>query len=72
MAASGGFESNLDWLREAWGPPADNFIVRGTPYNMGRVLKLLLDRGREGGRRPDAGPLRRDRRARARNSTAAS
>ena len=31
----GGFESNLDWLREAWGPPADNFIVRGTPYNIG-------------------------------------
>ena len=33
---AGGFESNLAWLREAWGPPADNFIVRGTPYNMGR------------------------------------
>src|SRR5205085_1203799 len=45
VAASGGFESNLEWLREAWGPPADNFIVRGTPYNMGKVLKLLLDRG---------------------------
>jgi tricarballylate dehydrogenase len=45
VAASGGFESNLAWLREAWGPPADNFIVRGTPYNMGRVLKLLLAKG---------------------------
>jgi tricarballylate dehydrogenase len=45
VAAAGGFESNLAWLREAWGPPADNFIVRGTPYNMGRVLKLLLDKG---------------------------
>ena len=45
VAASGGFESNLEWLREAWGPPADNFIVRGTPYNRGRVLKLLLERG---------------------------
>ncbi len=45
VAAAGGFESNLDWLREAWGPPADNFIVRGTPYNMGVVLKLLLERG---------------------------
>ena len=44
VAASGGFESNLAWLREAWGPAADNFIVRGTPYNSGRVLKLLLDR----------------------------
>ncbi len=45
VVACGGFESNLAWLREAWGPPADNFIVRGTPYNMGRVLKLLLARG---------------------------
>jgi tricarballylate dehydrogenase len=45
LAASGGFESNLAWLREAWGPPADNFIVRGTPYNMGVVLKLLLAKG---------------------------
>ena len=45
VAAAGGFESNLEWLREAWGPPADNFIVRGTPYNMGRVLKLLLAKG---------------------------
>jgi tricarballylate dehydrogenase len=45
VAAAGGFESNLEWLREAWGPPADNFIVRGTPYNMGAVLKLLLAAG---------------------------
>ncbi|MEP7070435.1 MAG: FAD-dependent tricarballylate dehydrogenase TcuA, partial [Usitatibacter sp.] len=45
VVASGGFESNLEWLREAWGPPADNFIVRGTPYNMGVVLKILLDKG---------------------------
>jgi len=45
VVASGGFESNLEWLREAWGPPADHFIVRGTPYNRGRVLKLLLERG---------------------------
>src|SRR5476649_76087 len=45
LAASGGFESNLAWLREAWGPSADNFIVRGTPYNMGVVLKLLLAKG---------------------------
>ena len=45
VAASGGFESNLEWLREAWGPPADNFLVRGTPYNLGKVLKLLLAKG---------------------------
>jgi tricarballylate dehydrogenase len=42
IAAAGGFESNLEWLREAWGEAANNFIVRGTPYNMGRVLRLLI------------------------------
>jgi tricarballylate dehydrogenase len=45
VLACGGFESNLAWLREAWGPPAENFIVRGTPHNMGRVLKVLLAKG---------------------------
>ena len=45
VAATGGFESNLAWLKEAWGDAADNFLVRGTPYNMGRVLKVLLDKG---------------------------
>jgi len=45
VAAAGGFESNLAWLREAWGPAADNFLVRGTPYNKGRVLRVLLDSG---------------------------
>ena len=42
VAAAGGFEANLAWLREAWGPAADNFLVRGTPYNVGRVLRILL------------------------------
>jgi tricarballylate dehydrogenase len=45
VAAAGGFESNLAWLREAWGPAADNFLIRGTPYNTGRVLRILLDSG---------------------------
>ena len=43
--ASGGFEANLDWLREAWGDAADNFIIRGTPYNTGMPLKRMLDAG---------------------------
>jgi tricarballylate dehydrogenase len=47
VAAAGGFEANLDWLKEAWGDAALNFIVRGTPYNKGKVLKLLLDHGAE-------------------------
>ncbi len=41
VAASGGFESNLEWLKEAWGPPAENFLIRGTPHNTGLVLKSL-------------------------------
>jgi tricarballylate dehydrogenase len=45
VLAAGGFESNIDWLREIWGPAADNFIVRGTPYNTGKVLRLMLDHG---------------------------
>ncbi len=45
VLAAGGFESNLQWLKDIWGAAADNFIVRGTPYNMGTVLKLMLDLG---------------------------
>jgi tricarballylate dehydrogenase len=45
IAAAGGFEANLDWLRESWGAAAENFLVRGTPYNRGEVLRLLLDNG---------------------------
>jgi tricarballylate dehydrogenase len=47
VAASGGFEANLEWLSEAWGDAAKNFIIRGTPYNRGKVLRLLLDQGAE-------------------------
>ena len=45
VLATGGFESNLSWLKEAWGDAADNFIVRGTPYNTGTPLRLMLDAG---------------------------
>ncbi len=45
VAAAGGFEANIDWLREHWGPPADNFLIRGTPYNRGTMLRMLLDHG---------------------------
>ncbi len=47
VVASGGFESNLEWLEEVWGPTARNFIIRGTPYNRGAVLRALIDRGVE-------------------------
>jgi tricarballylate dehydrogenase len=45
VAASGGFEANIEWLSEAWGDAAKNFIIRGTPYNRGKVLRLILDHG---------------------------
>ncbi len=45
VVASGGFEANLAWLREGWGAVVDNFVIRGTPYNEGRVLRSLLDQG---------------------------
>ena len=45
VAASGGFEANLPWLKQAWGEAADNFLIRGTRYNRGSVLKVLLDKG---------------------------
>ncbi len=43
VVASGGFQADTDWLARAWGPAAKNFLIRGTPYNRGVVLKDLLD-----------------------------
>jgi len=45
VIAAGGFESNKQWLTEAWGEAAENFLIRGTPYNRGEVLRSLLDAG---------------------------
>ncbi len=45
VLAAGGFESNFDWLREAWGPAADNFRIRGTEFNQGVVLKRVIAAG---------------------------
>jgi tricarballylate dehydrogenase len=45
VAASGGFQANLEWMRQYWGDAVDNFVIRGTPYNRGRVLKNLMDQG---------------------------
>ena len=45
VVASGGFEANIEWLRQHWGNAADNFIVRGTPYNDGRMLAMLFAKG---------------------------
>jgi len=45
VAAAGGFEANIEWLKDAWGEAAENFLIRGTPHNRGAVLWLLLDKG---------------------------
>src|SRR6266481_6089354 len=45
VAAAGGFEANIEWLKIYWGEAADNFLIRGTPYNRGGLLKTLLDHG---------------------------
>ena len=45
VLASGGFQANLAWLKEEWGPAANNFIVRGSPYDKGRILRIMLDNG---------------------------
>jgi tricarballylate dehydrogenase len=47
VIAAGGYEANIEWLREAWGDAADNFIIRGTPFNTGTLLRLMLDAGAE-------------------------
>lgn len=49
VLAAGGFESNREWLRQAWGQnergewTADNFLIRGTRFNQGVLLKHLLE-----------------------------
>lgn len=51
VLAAGGFESNREWLREAWGRndrgewPADNFLIRGTRFNQGVLLKDMMRAG---------------------------
>ncbi len=50
VLACGGFESNREWMREAWGQvdgewPADNFLIRGTRFNMGVILKFMMGAG---------------------------
>ena len=45
VVAAGGFEANIPWLKEYWGDAADNFIIRGTKHNQGRMLAELLEFG---------------------------
>ncbi|MHB1122531.1 MAG: FAD-dependent tricarballylate dehydrogenase TcuA [Ramlibacter sp.] len=51
VLAAGGFESNREWLREAWGRndlgewPADNFLIRGTRFNQGVLIRFMMEAG---------------------------
>jgi tricarballylate dehydrogenase len=51
VLASGGFESNLAWIREAWGQnergewPGENVLIRGTRFNQGVLLKNMMQQG---------------------------
>ncbi|MDE2260075.1 MAG: FAD-dependent tricarballylate dehydrogenase TcuA [Betaproteobacteria bacterium] len=51
VLAAGGFESNRQWLREVYGQdahgewPADNFLIRGTRFNQGVLLKFMINAG---------------------------
>ncbi|HXM58871.1 MAG TPA: FAD-dependent tricarballylate dehydrogenase TcuA [Candidatus Dormibacteraeota bacterium] len=47
VVASGGYEANLDWLAEHWGEGARTYIVRGSRWNDGSLLRHLLDAGAE-------------------------
>jgi tricarballylate dehydrogenase len=45
VASAGGFQANIEWLKQYWGEAAENFRIRGTPYAKGVVLKSLLQQG---------------------------
>ncbi len=51
VLAAGGFESNIEWLRDAWGVnqygewTADNFLIRGTRFNKGVLLRHMIGAG---------------------------
>jgi tricarballylate dehydrogenase len=51
VLAAGGFESNLEWQSDAWGVnargerPAENFLIRGTRFNQGVLLKAMIEAG---------------------------
>jgi len=45
VMASGGFQADVGWLRQYWGDAAENFLIRGTPFNRGQMLRALLALG---------------------------
>jgi tricarballylate dehydrogenase len=45
VVAAGGYEANIEWLKRHWGDAAENFIIRGSPYNDGAMLAALMKNG---------------------------
>jgi tricarballylate dehydrogenase len=45
VTASGGYESNYEWLESEWGTAARQFLIRGASTNDGAVIKMLAARG---------------------------
>ena len=45
VLASGGYQGNRAWLKEAWGSAADNILTRGSPYDTGRMLQAMMKKG---------------------------
>ena len=72
VAAAGGFEANIEWLKEYWGEAADNFLIRGTPYNRGSILQDAARQGRAGRSAIPRNAMRWPSTPARRNSTAAS
>ena len=42
ILASGGFQANKGWLEDIWGAKAKNFIVRGSSFDRGEILKIMM------------------------------
>lgn len=45
ILSSGGFQANTKWLNDIWGEASDHFVIRGTPYNDGVVLREMISNG---------------------------
>jgi tricarballylate dehydrogenase len=53
IACSGGYQANRAWLRQDFGDAAENFVIRGTAFATGALLRHLLDAAAAVGK-PDA------------------
>ena len=45
IACSGGYQANRAWLKQDFGDAAENFVIRGTSFADGGLLRSLLDGG---------------------------